>query len=56
MGHPNILVLTGFSKDSAVAVRAAVGFAGKYGAMMTVPWVIRDESQPSAVLSDAEVK
>ena len=36
MSYQNILVLTDFSKDSDETVRAAVEFAGKYDAKMTI--------------------
>jgi nucleotide-binding universal stress UspA family protein len=54
MSYQNILVLSDFSKDSDEAVKAAVEFAEKYGAKMTILHVIRDETQLSFVLSDSE--
>jgi nucleotide-binding universal stress UspA family protein len=54
MPYQNILVLTDFSKDSDEAVKAAVEFAGKYDAKMTILHVIRDETHLSFVLSDSE--
>lgn len=54
MKYQNILVLTDFSEDSDEAVHAAVDFAEKHAAALTILHVIRDSTSLSFVLSDSE--
>jgi nucleotide-binding universal stress UspA family protein len=54
MEYRNLLVLTDFSKDSDQAVKAAVDFAKKYNASLTILNVVRDTHNLTYVLSDSE--
>jgi len=54
MDYNSVLVLTDFSRDSDEAVRAAVDFAYKYEASLTLLHVAPDQTSLSFVMSDSE--
>lgn len=54
MDYKSVLVLTDFSRDSEEAVRAAVDFARKYEAALTLMHVAPEQTSLSFVMSDSE--